>query len=169
MLLVRWCYLSEMLLGRDVTCQRCYLAEMLLVRDVTCQRCYLSDDVTCQRCYLLEMLLVRDVNCQRCYLSEMLLVRDVTCQMMYKWCNLDKMCAQIWQQRHQLKFLIISHELKTDEQFRILWASWWNCRVNFIVFGLTRPGLKPTIYRTRGEHANHYATDAVGSKLELCL
>jgi hypothetical protein len=30
-----------------------------------------------------------------------------------------------------------------------------------IVFGLTRTGLNPTIYRTRGEHANHYATDAV--------
>jgi hypothetical protein len=30
-----------------------------------------------------------------------------------------------------------------------------------IVFGLTRPGLEPTIYRTRGEHANDYATDAV--------
>ena len=32
---------------------------------------------------------------------------------------------------------------------------------NFIIFGLTRPGLEPTIYRTRGEHANHYATDTV--------
>ena len=32
---------------------------------------------------------------------------------------------------------------------------------NCIVFGLTRPGLEPTIYHTRGEHANHYATDAV--------
>jgi hypothetical protein len=32
---------------------------------------------------------------------------------------------------------------------------------NFIVFGLTLPGLEPTIYRTRGEPANHYATDAV--------
>jgi hypothetical protein len=32
---------------------------------------------------------------------------------------------------------------------------------NFIVFGLTRPGLEPMIYSTRGEHANHYATDAV--------
>ena len=32
---------------------------------------------------------------------------------------------------------------------------------NFIVFGLTPPGLESTIYRTRGEHANHYATDAV--------
>ena len=32
---------------------------------------------------------------------------------------------------------------------------------NVIVFGLTKPGLKQTIYRTRGEHGNHYATDAV--------
>ena len=32
---------------------------------------------------------------------------------------------------------------------------------NFIVFGLTQPGLEPTIYRTRDEHANHYATDVV--------
>jgi hypothetical protein len=32
---------------------------------------------------------------------------------------------------------------------------------NFIVFDLTRPQLEPKIYRTRGEHANHYVTDAV--------
>jgi hypothetical protein len=32
---------------------------------------------------------------------------------------------------------------------------------NFIVFGLTQPRLEPTIYHTSGEHANHYATDAV--------
>ena len=30
--------------------------------------------------------------------------------------------------------------------------------INFIVFGLTRPY---SIYRTRGENANHYATDAL--------
>jgi hypothetical protein len=30
---------------------------------------------------------------------------------------------------------------------------------NFKIFGLTRPGLKPTTYR--GEHAHHYTTDAV--------
>jgi len=30
-----------------------------------------------------------------------------------------------------------------------------------IVFDMTRLGLEPTIYRTRGEHSNHYATDAV--------
>ena len=33
--------------------------------------------------------------------------------------------------------------------------------INCMIFGLTRSGLEPTIYRTRGEHANHYATDAV--------
>ena len=32
---------------------------------------------------------------------------------------------------------------------------------NFIIFGLTRPGLEPTIYRTRSEHDNHYTTAAV--------
>ena len=32
---------------------------------------------------------------------------------------------------------------------------------NFIVFGFTRSGLKHTICRTRGEHANHKTTDAV--------
>ena len=32
---------------------------------------------------------------------------------------------------------------------------------NFIVFGLTRSGLKSTIYCTRGEHTNHCITDAV--------
>jgi hypothetical protein len=32
---------------------------------------------------------------------------------------------------------------------------------NFLVFGMTRPGLELTIYCTRGEHANHYITDAV--------
>ena len=34
-------------------------------------------------------------------------------------------------------------------------------QINITVFGLTRLGPEPTIYRTRGEHANHYATDAV--------
>jgi hypothetical protein len=32
---------------------------------------------------------------------------------------------------------------------------------NFIVFGLTQLGLEPMIYCTRGEHANHYATNVV--------
>ena len=32
---------------------------------------------------------------------------------------------------------------------------------NFLVFGLTRSGLQPRIYHTRGEHVDHYTTDAV--------
>ena len=41
---------------------------------------------------------------------------------------------------------------------------------NFIVFGLSRPGRKPTIYRTRGEHANHYTTDDVrGVMKDPCI
>jgi hypothetical protein len=35
---------------------------------------------------------------------------------------------------------------------------------NFIVFGFIGPWLKPTIYHTRGEHADHYITDAVYSE-----
>ena len=33
----------------------------------------------------------------------------------------------------------------------------------FIVFALTRTGLEPTIYRTQGEHGNHYTTGADAS------
>ena len=33
---------------------------------------------------------------------------------------------------------------------------------NYIVFSLTQSGIEPTIYRTRGEHASHYATDDRG-------
>jgi hypothetical protein len=32
---------------------------------------------------------------------------------------------------------------------------------NFIIFGLTRPGIEPTIYRIRDEHANDYTINAV--------
>ena len=34
-------------------------------------------------------------------------------------------------------------------------------QIPILVFGLTRSGLKPTIYCTQGEHANQYTTDAV--------
>jgi hypothetical protein len=30
-----------------------------------------------------------------------------------------------------------------------------------IVFGMTRSGFEPTIYRNGGDHPNHYASDAV--------
>jgi hypothetical protein len=38
---------------------------------------------------------------------------------------------------------------------------------NVIVFGLTQSRLKQTIYSTQGEHANHYATDAVKKPFEV--
>ena len=38
--------------------------------------------------------------------------------------------------------------------------------INYIVFGLTRLGLEPTIYRIRGEYTNHYTIDAVIQSLE---
>jgi hypothetical protein len=50
-----------------------------------------------------------------------------------------------------LLFLLIAACLAEKQQIPI-----------FIVFGLTQPGLKPRIYCTWGEHANHYAIDAVG-------
>jgi hypothetical protein len=34
-------------------------------------------------------------------------------------------------------------------------------KTKFIVFGLTGSGIVPTIYSTRGKHANHYFIDAV--------
>jgi hypothetical protein len=39
---------------------------------------------------------------------------------------------------------------------------------NFKVFGLTRPGLEPKLFRTRCEHANHYSTDAI-PKIYTCI
>ena len=39
--------------------------------------------------------------------------------------------------------------------------SWEATNTNLTVFVFTRPGLEPTIYRTRDEHVTHYVTDAV--------
>ena len=43
----------------------------------------------------------------------------------------------------------------------MLHASGKATNMNFIVFRLTRSEPQPTIYRIRGEHTNHYTTDAV--------
>ena len=37
---------------------------------------------------------------------------------------------------------------------------------NFIVFSLTHFFLEPTIYRTRGEQANHYTTDGLSTGID---
>ena len=40
---------------------------------------------------------------------------------------------------------------------------------NCIAFDLTKSGLEPTIYLTRGEHANHYTTEAEGLEPTIYL
>ena len=40
---------------------------------------------------------------------------------------------------------------------------------NFYVFDLTRSGIEPTTFRYRGEHANHYTTEAVKYVLHYIL
>jgi hypothetical protein len=42
-------------------------------------------------------------------------------------------------------------------------------KIPILVFGLTRSGLEPMIYHTRGEHANHYTTKAVEILLKAAL
>jgi hypothetical protein len=48
-----------------------------------------------------------------------------------------------------------------DKQSNLKLQSRDATHINFKVFDLTRPGLEPTFYHTRGEHGTHYATDAV--------
>jgi hypothetical protein len=38
-----------------------------------------------------------------------------------------------------------------------------------LVIGLTRLSLEPTIYRTRGKHANYYATDALALMMKIAI
>ena len=38
---------------------------------------------------------------------------------------------------------------------------------NVIVFGCTRSGIEPTIYRTQSEHIYHYITDSVICFIEI--
>ena len=47
--------------------------------------------------------------------------------------------------------------------------SWEATNTNFIVFELIRSEIEPTIYHTRGEHANQYITDVVNFLLKISL
>ena len=49
--------------------------------------------------------------------------------------------------------------------------SWEATITNFIVFGLNRPRLEPTIYCTRSEHANHYhlCRSEKGEQFKICF
>ena len=69
----------------------------------------------------------------------------------------------------------LGHIILTQSQ-PVITLSHWSCvlsgestNTNVIVFGLTRPGLEPTIYHTRGEHSNRYATDTFVKKPTLII
>lgn len=55
----------------------------------------------------------------------------------------------------------------TDSQSTIFCSyfmpSWESANINFMVFGLTRAGITPTIYRTQGKHTYHCITAIVSS------
>ena len=53
--------------------------------------------------------------------------------------------------------------------FRAIQSLLFLLNTNLLVFGLTQPELDPTIYRTRGEHANHNATDVVSKLIKTVL
>jgi hypothetical protein len=55
-----------------------------------------------------------------------------------------------WFRANQSLLLLLNAACLAEKQY-----------IPILVFGLTWPGLKPTIYCTRGEHANYYATDVV--------
>jgi hypothetical protein len=51
--------------------------------------------------------------------------------------------------------------INADKRLALVEESGEATNTNFIVFGLTRSWLETTIYRTRSEHTNDYATNAV--------
>jgi hypothetical protein len=55
-----------------------------------------------------------------------------------------------------LSWLLVNQSL-----LLLLNTVWEAANTNFIVFDLTKLGLKPTIYRIWGERTDHYTTDAV--------
>ena len=53
--------------------------------------------------------------------------------------------------------------------FRAIQSLLFLLNTNLLLFGLTQPELDPTIYPTRGEHANHNATDVVSKLIKTVL
>ena len=69
-------------------------------------------------------------------------------------------------QHAEVDFIVLAHwnntpRIAMSPLSDILFWFWEATNTKFTVFGLTRPGLEPTIYRTWGEHVNHYTTDAI--------
>ena len=63
-----------------------------------------------------------------------------------------------WFRANQSLFFLLNAECLEEKQ-----------QIPILVFGLTQSGREPTIYHTRGEHANHYTTNAVEILLKAAL
>jgi hypothetical protein len=58
---------------------------------------------------------------------------------------------------------LLSQNQEYDTSYRCLYGG-EELNINFIIFGSTLLGFEPTIYRSLGEQANHYTTDALTCK-----
>jgi len=73
------------------------------------------------------------------------------------WCLL---CTRT----NTLRDVVLAHRNnypQVDMSCSLMLHAFWRSSINnnLTVFGLTRPGLEPEIYHTRGEHINHCITD----------
>jgi hypothetical protein len=89
-----------------------------------------------------------------------------------QWFSLGTVSATSKTDHHDITEILLKVALNTINQPTYFHQSCWvlsgeATNTNFIVFGLTRPWFEPTIYRTQGEHANHYTTAVVlmGNKI----
>ena len=96
-------------------------------------------------------LTMKDVN-------KILAKAHFKCKYLKKWCEKKVSLSCL-----HFSLLFSEGEVKSAYFLQVWWALLRGeaTNTNFIVFGLTQSRLEPTIYRTWGEHANHYTTDAV--------
>jgi hypothetical protein len=59
------------------------------------------------------------------------------------------------------KWSIFSYFMSRTSYIRWNAMMYYKLSAEAAVFHLTQAGLEPTVYRNRGEHANHYTTEAV--------
>jgi hypothetical protein len=92
-------------------------------------------------------------------------LKHLTLAIINQWCfsfSVEVFSKVVGESNHEhgTKLIIdILQQPKLNKQVGIF--SCFATNTNFTVFGLTRSRLEPTIYRTWGEHANHYTTEAV--------
>ena len=78
--------------------------------------------------------------------------------------QLNRLKDSIWRLLFQTLsgfFIVLAHSKPTSLCSYSLMLRAEKHQIPILQSGLTRPGLKRTIYRTRGQHANYYTTYAV--------